>query len=149
MFIVKDNPADWSDDVRLWLRDTVDDEAKHRKVKENNRKIAPQLIHRIANLFWGLTKAKADAENLWWYGEVEQHKDDVREFFNTHPFALVESKKQPGGPKIDDKTLSAYLSKYSDLLMREIDILNPNVIVCMGDLFMTLYLKNTHNALVL
>lgn len=130
MFIVKDQNTNDSDYVRLWLKDTVNDTQRHRQNKEKNRMLCNVFLHKIANLFWGLSKA--DADNDWWYDEVNQHKEDVRDFFNACPFALVEAKKQPGGPTIDNNALKNNLSIYGDLLLREIDILAPNIIVCMG-----------------
>lgn len=69
-------------------------------------------------------------DNPWWYGEVAQHFDEVKDFFNTQPFAIVECKKQPGDGKLDDKELKWHLRNYGDFLKREIEILVPTMIVC-------------------
>lgn len=61
---------------------------------------------------------------------MAQHFDEVKDFFNTQPFAIVECKKQPGDGKLDDKELKWHLRNYGDFLKREIEILAPSMIVC-------------------
>ena len=92
--------------------------------------MSPRFIRNLAYLLWGLSKA--DKDNPWWYDEVTKHFDEVKDFFNTQPFAIVECKKQPGGGKLDDKKLKQHLADYGDLLKREIEILSPTMIVCAG-----------------
>lgn len=58
------------------------------------------------------------------------HLDEVKEFFNTQPFALIECKKLPGDDNLGDDVLKQHLRDYGDLLKQEIDILNPNIIIC-------------------
>lgn len=128
MFLVKDQPAQWCDDSRLWLKDIKDEKAQSRKTKESNRNIKPRFIHNLANLFWGLWNATPDY--LCTPEQLNASFEQVKECFNTHPFAYIECKKQGGGHSISDKTLLQYLNKYGDLLREEIELLDPNMIVC-------------------
>lgn len=106
LFLLKDQNQQglekWDEDIREWLTDTANDKTEsYLKKKEANRNLSPRFIRNLAYLLWGLSKA--DKDNPWWYDEVTKHFDEVKDFFNTQPFAIVECKKQPGGGKLDDK----------------------------------------------
>lgn len=88
------------------------------------------FFQKLAFMLWGFSKI--DKNNDWWPGEVEMHLKEVKEFFNTQPFALIECKKEPGGPKVAENILRYHINKYGDLLKQEIETLNPNIIVCMS-----------------
>lgn len=121
----------WDEDIREWLTDTINDKSEIQlKIKEANRNLAPRFIRNLAYLLWGLSKA--DKDTPWWYDEVTKHFDEVKEFFNTQPFAIVECKKQPGGGNLENKELKQHLAVYGNLLKREIEILSPTIIVCAG-----------------
>ena len=128
MFLLKDQPSEWSDDTRLWLKDNEDEERNLRV--EGNRNLKPRFIRNIANVFYGLSNART-ADDCWLKAIPEE---DIREHFNTRPFAFVECKKQGGTTSIDDKELKTYLERYGDLLREEIEILNPNIFVCSSHL---------------
>ncbi len=130
MFIAKDNNATWSDDTRLWLKSTSLDTEKNITDKKKNRRLENPFLKRVAFLLWGLHKINHTQE--WWYGELKAHYQEMVDFFNECQFAFVEAKKQPGGSSISDKTLSIHLTKYGSFLGEEIEILNPNYIVCFG-----------------
>ena len=120
MFLLKDQNQEggkWNEDIRDWLT-----------TNENTSNLGSKFIKNIAYILWGLSKA--DENNDWWYNEVTMHIEEVKEFFNSQPFALVECKKQPGGGKLDNKVLVEHLNNYKDLLEREIEIMRPNMIVC-------------------
>lgn len=123
MFLLKDQPSDWCNDARLWLREG--------KNCEDNRQLKDPFLRNIANIFWGLYNA--DRENLCTKEQMHASFEEIKECFNTKPFAFVECKKQGGKGYIEDKVLREYLHRYEELLKREIDILNPNMIVCTGD----------------
>ena len=95
---------------------------------QHRRNLKPRFFRNIAYLLWGLSKA--DHDNPWWYDEVTKHFDEVKEFFNTQPFAIVECKKQPGGGMLKDEDLKQHLCDFRDLLQKEIEILSPTMIVC-------------------
>ncbi|MBQ3636512.1 MAG: hypothetical protein II951_12995 [Bacteroidales bacterium] len=116
MFLLKDQPTDWCNDCRGWLK------------SKRNYNLETRFIRNIANLFWGLWNASP--ENLCSAEQLHESLEDVKSCFNTHPFAFVECKKQGGGTRLSDKELKSYLNKYGDLLKEEIEILDPNMIVC-------------------
>lgn len=126
MFLLKDQPTSYCDDVRFWLKELEADSKPSIKRKASNRNLNSKFIHNIANLFYGLSNARK-ADDCW-LGSLNQ--DDVKSFFNKSPFALLECKKQGGTTKISDQDLQKYLIRYGDLLREEIKILNPNIIVC-------------------
>ena len=133
LFLLKDQnqkgEQKWDEDIREWLVDTASDTTEsHQRTKEANRNLASRFIRNIAYLLWGLSKV--DNDNPWWYDEVTKHFCEVKEFFNTQPFAMVECKKQPGGGRLAPKDLKRHLCDFGDLLKREIEILSPTMIVC-------------------
>ena len=141
VFLLKDqhqfgDGEKWDEHINLWLND-VDWEDIEKRKKWNvqacaNRNIKGKFFKNIAYILWGLVKA--DRNNEWWYQEVKKHHEDVKTFFNTQPFALVECKKDPGGPICNPSVLKCHLKTYGNFLMKEIRILNPNMIVCTSDI---------------
>ena len=133
LFLLKDQNQNgeekWDEDIREWLINTASDTTEsHQRTKEANRNLKPRFFRNIAYLLWGLSKA--DHDNPWWYDEVTKHFDEVKDFFNTQPFAIVECKKQPGGGMLKDEDLKQHLCDFRDLLQKEIEILSPTMIVC-------------------
>ncbi len=132
LFLLKDQNQDggekWDEDIRDWLKDTDGDNSRSIEQKQRNRNLEIQFIRRIAFLLWGLSKT--NNSHHWWCNELSMHINEVKEFFNTQPFALVECKKMPGNGCLDNKILKKHLQNYGDLLKKEIDLLNPNIIVC-------------------
>ncbi|MDR1347072.1 MAG: hypothetical protein LBJ63_01385 [Prevotellaceae bacterium] len=79
----------------------------------------------------------------WLYGllHVENGKtipfdklnlEAVVEFAVKTPFAFVNAKKHFGGAVCDDGKLQEYILQYEEFLAKEIEILNPHIIVCCG-----------------
>lgn len=124
LFIIKDQPTEWSDDLRLWLKDIEHEKPKSRKNKEDNRALKSRFMLNLANILYGLTH---NAPSL---DAVRDSFEQVKHCFNTMPFALVECKKQGGKSSIADGVLLTYIKRYGDLLREEIEILQPNMIVC-------------------
>lgn len=119
MFLLKDQPKGGGDDIRNWL--TLPDDNKYAKI---NREASPSFLKRLACLLYSFT-----------YGNTEHWDFDMNEVvkcFLETPFALVETKKQSGGNSVSDKEMTYYINQYKDFLLREIEILNPNIIVCCG-----------------
>ena len=141
VFLLKDqhqfgDGEKWDEPIHHWLKEVDWENVENRK-KWNahvsaNRNIKGKFLKNIANILWGLIKI--DKNNDWWYQEVENHHEDVKKMFNTQPFALVECKKDPGGPICKDPILRQYIKQYGDLIKKEIKILNPNMIVCTSDI---------------
>ena len=113
-------------DTRYFLKDT-DWTPNAAKV----RNLDIPFYEKIAYMLWGLLKA--DKDNSWQFDDVTAHHEEVKEMFCTHPFAVVECKKISGGGSCDDKELKHHIKTYGDLLKEEIEILNPNIIVCTDD----------------
>lgn len=142
LFLLKDqNQNDekkWSEDIRYWLRVTeLDRDKEHNKKseqtiirKEKNKNLQYPFIRKLAYLLWGLSKI--DKNNNWYDDEVNKHFDEVKQFFNTQPFALVECKKLPGGGKVKNSEVKRHIKKYGEYLKNEIKVIDPNIIVCMS-----------------
>ena len=128
MFLLKDQPSDWSDDARKWLKDYSDDTEETKKRKAKNRELRSKFIHNIANLFYGIYNSRVGS--VVSFDTLD--KEDVKRTFFTKPFAFVECKKQGGKRTISNSKLNYYLNNadYKPLLEKEIKILNPNIIVC-------------------
>lgn len=122
-FLVKDQNQGkgehWDDDARLWLRNDW-----------RTQELKRPMFRNIANLFYGLSHASAEEYAQIWYGEL--NPDKVKEYFNHFPFAFIECKKVPGYPSLKDRELGEYLQRDSAFLSKEIEILNPNILVCCG-----------------
>lgn len=137
-FLLKDQNqgkyVTWDEDINLWLKD-VDWEDTNARDKWNasaeaNRNIKNRFLKNIAYILWGL--AKTDSNVVRCFSETKKRHNEVKDFFNSQPFALIECKKDPGGSNLDTKILCYHLDTYGDLLKKELDILHPNIIVCCG-----------------
>jgi hypothetical protein len=58
--------------------------------------------------------------------------EDVYPVFDQGAIAIVNCKKQSGGASISADILSEHINIYADFIRREIEILNPDIIVCGG-----------------
>lgn len=58
--------------------------------------------------------------------------NDVFPVFDTVPFAIVNCKKESGGSTITNEKLSEHIGLYADFIKEEIEILNPDIIICGG-----------------
>ena len=123
----KENEENWDEDIRYWLKEEDGEEDKHRRKKESNRNIEGKFLKNIAYILWGLVQDDNKDRNN---GVAVKKHEEVKNVFNTQPFALVECKKEPGEAKLADKILCQHLNDYKEFLQREITILNPNIIVC-------------------
>lgn len=82
----------------------------------------------IARIFYGLYKTVNDSYCSW--EEVKSKTKEVREFFLNTPIALIETKKQPGGPSVNSDEFLYHLTEHIHFLMKEINIIRPNFIIC-------------------
>lgn len=117
MFLLKDQPYSYGDDTRNWLIGDLDHIRK-------NRELEIKFLRRLAWLIYAIAYNKPK----YWNISLEQAK----ECFLTFPFAFIETKKESGVSAIKNKDLMCYIKKYSHFLIEEIEILNPNIIVCCG-----------------
>ncbi len=137
-FLLKDQNqgkyGTWDEDINLWLKDVDWEDIKARDKwnasAEANRNIKNRFLKNIAYILWGLVKA--DNNDDMCFSETKKRHNEVKAFFNSQPFALIECKKEPGGSSLDNSILRHHLDTYGDLLKKEIDILHPNIIVCCG-----------------
>lgn len=150
LFLLKDQNQKgddkWDEDIRYWLKDRSVDRPQELENKRKNRELANSFIKCLAYQFWGIIKA--DLENDWWYEEVEMHHEEVVELFNTLPFAFVECKKMPGEGNLRASILNRHLRDYGSFLKQEIEILNPNIIVCTSQQSYDFVLKMYPNELI-
>lgn len=116
MFLLKD-PKEYSGDSREWLQK-----------KEENRQLQSSFIKKLAYVLYGLSTVKDGKIADFWDITHEQ----LVKCFNEIPFAFVESKKQAGETKISDKELKKYINLYKEYLTEEINILNPDIVICFG-----------------
>lgn len=56
--------------------------------------------------------------------------DKVKDCIKNNPMAIMECKKQPGGPNLNLTVLREYLERDKDLIKEEIELLSPDVIIC-------------------
>lgn len=123
-FLLKDQNTMYPDDLtKTWIKDE-----KFRELIPTSNNFFPKL----AFAFWALKKCnKGNVENFVSPSYNSNFKD-IKDLWNNNAFALIETKKQGGGPEIKDAVLKTYLNRYGDLLSQELDILSPNIIVCCG-----------------
>jgi len=56
----------------------------------------------------------------------------ITDFFDKTPFAYVNCKKEAGVEKVSNTDLQNHIDLYKDFIKQEIEILNPDIIVCGG-----------------
>ncbi len=59
-------------------------------------------------------------------------QDLYQPFYDHAPIARVNCKKQPGGASLPNPTLRAFLTRYRDLLARQINAYDAHIILCCG-----------------
>ena len=118
LFLLKD-PIHNTVDSRDWLN------------YEKNQQLQSSFIKRLAYVLYGLSTVKDGKTADFWDITHEQLVKCINEI----PFAFVESKKQADTKKrkkINDKELKKYINRYKDYLTEEINILNPDIVICFG-----------------
>ena len=115
LFLLKD-PIEDSGDSRLWLNEP------------ENQQLRPIIMKKLAYILYGLSTVKDGQVTDFWDITHEQ----LVKSFNEIPFAYVESKKQAGETEIADNELDKYINRYREYLIEEINILNPDIVVCFG-----------------
>lgn len=58
--------------------------------------------------------------------------DDAADAYNNYPFARINVKKEAGSNSINNSTLRSYLERDAEFIIRQIENLNPDIIVCCG-----------------
>ena len=138
MFIVKDCPDKWGYDVRRLLTGYEGNEkSQENALKTRTLQGRTCYFKNIARMLYGLWHMTED--NIGKELKDQIHNDTtVIQAFNDIPFAYVEGKKMAGGKRCSPAGLRKALNRDGAFLAREIDILQPNIIVCCdqnGDIF--------------
>lgn len=60
--------------------------------------------------------------------------NNQNEYFQKKPFGIINLKKKVGGSRCDKDEVYRYVCRYRNYIKREIEILNPNIILCCGSL---------------
>lgn len=126
LFLLRDQNQHRKKGEPTWNEDIRESYLKN----EDNRNLTSSFMQYLGYFLWSLSKI--DVNNDWWLNEVKLHIEEVKKFFITQPFALIECKKVPGDGTVDKNVVEHHLQEYGDLLQKEIRILNPNIIVCAG-----------------
>lgn len=84
----------------------------------------------IAYWFYGLLNfnEEKDAPDF----DSLDFKNDVYPTFDSMPYAFVNCKKESGGSTISDGVLREHIELYTKYIKEEIEILDPDIIVCGG-----------------
>lgn len=97
---------------------------------ENNIKIfrgtnfCPNYMYQVYGLGHTTAEHYVDIDSI--------AEKDVIDYFDTCALARINCKKQLGNSRLDDRKLDEYINKYSDLLKRQILLLDADIIVCCG-----------------
>ena len=127
MFLLKDKNTPDGDDTRLWLIDQKNGEHNRRLSGGNVGKTG--FLPNIARLFYGLLNTNASHRVT--FDEVKKtKKEEVKRIWNVEPFAFIETKKLAGYSSVSHKEMQMALERDEAFLKEEIDILQPNIIVC-------------------
>ena len=121
MFVLKDKNTPDGGDTRLWFLDGVHGEEVRNLRGGDVAKTG--FLPNIARILYGLTMETIG------FDQLDMNK--VIEVWNTIPFAFMEAKKTAGKSSVsNEEMVSALEEGDGDLLMKEIEILNPTIIVC-------------------
>ena len=114
-FILKDKNTPDGDDTRKWL-------ILNNEEGKKNRNLRTKIMRRLARLLYDLTIEQVG------FCQLDNHK--IKQTWDIMPFAYIEAKKIAGGSNVTPEAMKEALTRDIDLLMKEIRILDPNVIVC-------------------
>ena len=117
LFLLKENNNNDGQDVREWTG-TI-----------NGYSPNGLFYNRLSAWLYGLTNY---TENN--YPSIAEAFDNTNQMkaLSTYPYAYVNIKKKSGGVIADDSVVHDFGKRYADYLRQELDILNPNIIVCGG-----------------
>jgi len=118
LFLTKDTNSNPDEDMRTWIG------------RQHPSIITSHFFKNISLWLYGLNSFQNDGS----YAPFEKAIDPVvfSTAFDNLPIAIVNIKKESGGGKIPNSELWAYASIYHSFLKRQIEILDPTIIVCGG-----------------
>lgn len=143
-FLLKDTPDTWGDDIRQWMILDTKESAQARNLS-GGRVGRTGFLPNIAKMLFGIRYIKElECENFTDF--KTKYKERIVKAWNELPFALVETKKIAGKPKVSKEEIQDFLDNDGEFLMQELDYLQPNVIICtcdpQFDFITTKYLAN-------
>ena len=136
LILLKDQPNS-SYDVRKWLRDGANaEDNRELRGTRSSKGNRTQFLPNLGRIIWGLTNSSREKllnyeDCAKAFSKQEDWEDsEVVKCFNTVPFAFVECKKECGGTSLSDRELRECLRDENNPMWKEIEILQPNMIVC-------------------
>lgn len=118
VFLMKDTNNNPNQDYREWLGRQNESEIKHKFFKN----IALWLFGILNTNINGNFPKFEDAFNI----------EFLTKIFDEKPFAIINCKKESGKGSIHNYALINYINNFGIYLKKQIEILNPNIIVCGG-----------------
>ena len=105
-------------------------------VKDNDddiQKGVEKTWRRLVTLAEGLYKVYAKDQHVQKYELIGVDQDGKTRYKNAlNRIAIMNLKKQEGKESISDKTLRCYICRYKDEILKQIELINPSVIICCG-----------------
>lgn len=113
-------------DVRDWLNPNNPANREFGTIDRNGKK-KRNIFYPLACILFGIK---------YWYDHdyktcsFEYAIQNVGHIHTEIPFAYVEAKKLPGGATANNNEIKQYVREHKDFLQKEIDLLNPTIIIC-------------------
>lgn len=119
VFLLKEQNDNDGEDVREWS-------GSINGVTPNGN-----FFHRLSAWIFGLSHLTSHS-----YPSREEafSTQNQMKVLKEYPYAYVNVKKESGGATANDSVVYNHAVRYSSFIRRELDILNPNIIVCGGDI---------------
>lgn len=88
---------------------------------------------RLVTLAEGLYEVYTKEQDVQKYKIIDVDQNGKTRYKNALArIAIMNLKKQEGRESISDKTLRCYICRYRDEILRQIELINPSVIICCG-----------------
>ena len=121
LFLMKDPNGNPGTDMREWIG------------RQHPTTVTSMFFKSISLWLLGLNSFNEKSEYLSFENAIEP--EAYSHAFDTLPISIVNIKKESGKGTVSNRELWSYITKsekYSELLKKQIEILNPNIIVCGG-----------------
>lgn len=120
-FLLKDNPHG-KGDTRGWIDPTCLTDERVRDNVRKNLELKNLFVRNLAYAFYAMSFDEFDFDRIRF--------EDVKAHALQAPWALVECKKQAGGPTIEPCVLAEHIKTDHQYLLDEFSILKPNIYIC-------------------